>query len=446
MMALLNRTQDLPRDRAELYEQCARLLLHQWKIDLSSDSELAKATLDYKDKRNLLLGVARVMHESDGGLKGNLIEEVLLESTLAQGLEDVPGLRVERAARALIGQLRGRNFMLCWLGGGSYAFVHRTFLEYFCALEIQLRFEQEQTLSLEQLKSEVYGRHWRDENWHEVLCLLAGMIAPRFVAEILVYLLKRPDPEHRCANVFLAARCVREVRKHTELGSSARHVGDRIRGLVEFYSPYKRIARDIRMRAVASYAEMSPYHPDTLRWLKSLAEPNVDLNVRQAAVKAVALGWPEDRETFPWLKSVAQSNGHFSVCRVAVEAIARGWPDRPETLSWLKSRVHSDENFGVRLAAVQALAHGWPDEPDTLSSLKSSAQFDKNPDVRVAAAVALARGWPKDPEIQSILKYQAQSDKNPLGVALILRSSMHRSFGEQDDVFGDHDGALVGAG
>jgi len=194
MMAILNRTQDLPRDRAELYEQCARLLLHQWKIDLGSDPELAKATLDYKDKRNLLLRVARVMYESEGGLAANLIEEAQLERTLAQGLEGIPGLRAERAARALIDQLRGRNFMLCWLGGRSFAFVHRTFLEYFCALEIRLRFEQEQTIVLEQLKSEIYGRHWRDGNWREVLCLLAGMIAPRFVAEVLLYLLEQPDP------------------------------------------------------------------------------------------------------------------------------------------------------------------------------------------------------------------------------------------------------------
>ena len=63
MMAILNRTQDLPRDRAELYEQCARLLLHQWKVDvaLAPDPELAKASIDYKDKRGLLLRVARTM-------------------------------------------------------------------------------------------------------------------------------------------------------------------------------------------------------------------------------------------------------------------------------------------------------------------------------------------------------------------------------------------------
>ena len=92
MMAILNRTQDLPRDRAELYEQCARLLLHQWKVDVafSSYPELAKASLDFKDKRGLLLRVARAMQTSERGLAGNLIDEATLETTLAEGLKGMP--------------------------------------------------------------------------------------------------------------------------------------------------------------------------------------------------------------------------------------------------------------------------------------------------------------------------------------------------------------------
>jgi predicted NACHT family NTPase len=142
MMAILNRTRDLPRDRSELYEQCARLLLHQWKVELALDQELTKASLDFKDKRNLLLRVARAMQTSERGLAGNLIDENTLEGTLTDGLKSIPNLRSDRAARALIEQLRGRNFMLCSVGGRSYAFVHRTFLEYFCALEIAERFEK----------------------------------------------------------------------------------------------------------------------------------------------------------------------------------------------------------------------------------------------------------------------------------------------------------------
>jgi predicted NACHT family NTPase len=35
LMVVLNRTQKLQRDRAEIYSQCSRLLLHQWKTELA---------------------------------------------------------------------------------------------------------------------------------------------------------------------------------------------------------------------------------------------------------------------------------------------------------------------------------------------------------------------------------------------------------------------------
>ncbi|MEB3317783.1 MAG: NACHT domain-containing protein [Cyanobacteriota bacterium] len=134
LMAILNRTQELPRDRSELYHRCARLLLDQWKTDeaFARDPVLAKALLDYKDKRDLLMAVAWRLQASTKGLAGNLMEEEDLEHFLSEGLRGIAELRPERSARALIEQLRGSNFMLCAVGSGNYGFVHRTFLEYFC--------------------------------------------------------------------------------------------------------------------------------------------------------------------------------------------------------------------------------------------------------------------------------------------------------------------------
>jgi predicted NACHT family NTPase len=45
------------------------------------------------------------------------------------------------------------------MGADYYAFVHRTFLEYFCAWEFVWQFKETQTLSIEQLKHEVFGKH-----------------------------------------------------------------------------------------------------------------------------------------------------------------------------------------------------------------------------------------------------------------------------------------------
>ncbi|MFO1206043.1 MAG: HEAT repeat domain-containing protein [Burkholderiales bacterium] len=421
MMAILNRTQDLPRDRAELYEQCARLLLHQWKVDVAfaSDPELAKASLDYQDKRGLLLRVAGAMQTSERGLAGNLIDEATLECTLAEGLKDFPNLRAERAARALIEQLRGRNFMLCWVGGRSYAFVHRTFLEYFCAVEIRTRFETEQSLSIGELKTGVFG-HWHEETWHEVLCLLAGLIAPHFVAEILDWLLAQSDPADTCHHVLLAARCVGEVRKRAELGAVEAAVRDRTKALTRFDLPHYyrlwddnlRIVREIRNRAVGTVAMVWRDLPETRAWLKARAQSDESETVRQSAVEALARGWKGDPKTLPWLKARAQSDESETVRQSAVEALARGWRDDPATLPWLKARAQSDESHHVRRSAVEALSRGWKDDPEILPWLKARAQSDESEAVAQSAVEALARGWRDDPATLPWLKARAQSDES----------------------------------
>ena len=421
MMAILNRTQDLPRDRAELYEQCARLLLHQWKVDVAfaPDPELSKASLDYKDKRGLLLHVARAMQLSERGLAGNLIDEETLEDTLAGGLKGVPNMRPERAARALIEQLRGRNFMLCSVGGRSYAFVHRTFLEYFCAVEIRERFQTEQSLSLDQLKTEIFG-HWADETWHEVLSLLAGMLAPKFLGEILEWLLARPDPDEVCHHVFLAARCIGEMRRREELGDVEKQVFERATALTHFdlsryYEPGKAEAAtvtSIRTRAVEMVAMVWREMADTRDWLKARAQSDQDADVRQSAVQELARGWKDDPETLPILKAFTQSDEEWIVRLTAVQELARGWKDDPETLPILKARAQSDEHWVVRQIAVHELVRGWKDDPETLPILKARAQSDEDAWVRQIAVQELVRGWKDDPGTLQILKARVQSDEN----------------------------------
>ena len=62
MMAILNRHQDLPRDRAELYSECSKLLLQQWKVEeaLRADPDLVRdaAALGMREKHAILRRVA----------------------------------------------------------------------------------------------------------------------------------------------------------------------------------------------------------------------------------------------------------------------------------------------------------------------------------------------------------------------------------------------------
>ena len=153
MMAILNRNQELPRDRAELYNQASRVLLHQWDIERALlDEKINPVTIDYRDKQEMLRRVAFFMQGNAQGLAGNLISREDLERILTEYLREIVS-DARTIARALIEQLRSRNFILCYVGGDFYAFVHRTFLEYFCAWEFVWQFEKARSLTEEKISS-----------------------------------------------------------------------------------------------------------------------------------------------------------------------------------------------------------------------------------------------------------------------------------------------------
>ena len=60
----------------------------------------------------------------------------------------------------MVDHLRLRNFILCFVGADSYAFVHRTFLEYFCAVEIVHQFNVAKTLDIDGLIA-LFDEHCR---------------------------------------------------------------------------------------------------------------------------------------------------------------------------------------------------------------------------------------------------------------------------------------------
>jgi predicted NACHT family NTPase len=193
MMAILNRNQELPRDRARLYEQASKVLLYQWDVNskIHEQEDLKRWQIDDRDKQAMLRKVAHHMQANEKGLSGNVISRDDLERILTEYLKTLEVNPVLPIARIMIKQLRERNFILCYLGADNYAFVHRTFLEYFCASEFVHQFEKERTLNEEGLKN-LYREHFQEESWGEVLRLIAGMVKPRFVGEVITHLLDQP--------------------------------------------------------------------------------------------------------------------------------------------------------------------------------------------------------------------------------------------------------------
>ncbi|NJR32792.1 MAG: hypothetical protein HC778_08315 [Chamaesiphon sp. CSU_1_12] len=90
MMAILNRHQELPRDRSKLYEKASEVLLHQWDVEtkLLEDPKLQdlRISLDYRDKQAMLRKIAHFMQSSTKGLAGNIISAADLETILTEHL------------------------------------------------------------------------------------------------------------------------------------------------------------------------------------------------------------------------------------------------------------------------------------------------------------------------------------------------------------------------
>ncbi len=425
MMAILNRNQELPRDRPELYNQASRVLLHQWDVEqkLLEHSRVDSKEIDYKDKQAILRQVAYYMQAAEKGLAGNLIREKDLEEILTNYLKSIEVSQARTVARLLIEQLRSRNFILCFVGADSYGFVHRTFLEYFCACEFVERFGKrglEGGLTLEELKTEVFGKHWQDESWHEVLRLIAGMIDTSFAGQIIDYLMAQDGEAERFSHLFLAAECLSEVRNRSVLGTTANQLLNHLKGLTKYDLNYyyesgdeeASLVLDIRTQAVASVAATWQDDPETLLWLKTLALSDGDSDVQIAAVEELGRSWQDDQQTLGWLETLALSDGNPAVRHAAVHELIRGWQDVPQTLAWLKTCALLNDEGYVRRAAVEELARGWQDDPDTLPMLKSCALSDDDWRVRLSAVAKLVHDWPDDPDTLLILKTHALSDNN----------------------------------
>jgi predicted NACHT family NTPase len=418
MMAILNRNQELPRDRAELYNQASRVLLHQWDIERTlRDERIDPVTIDYKDKQEMLRRVAFFMQGNEQGLAGNLINRDDLERILTEYLRDIVS-DARTIARALIEQLRTRNFILCYVGSDFYAFVHRSFLEYFCAWEFVWQFEKERSLSEEELV-QVYAEHWREEAWHEVLRLMAGMLDPKFIGKVLEYLIQQKinrrafiDPvavavvnrniltKNGIMHLLLASDLLRELHHDQNIEG----IRGQLLELIE--TEIKKTEKEIPLNfdaAKAAFESMilTSAHEkwQILPQLKKYIQPNNAWEVRQATVWAIATYYRDDPQTFSWLLKCIK-DGNSAARKSAIKAISTYFKDDPQTLPLLKKCAQTDQNWRVRRAAVEELACcGYTDDPETLAILKIRAQTDADWSVRGAAVQELAKGYKDNLEL-----------------------------------------------
>ena len=284
MMAILNRKQELPRKRADLYEESSKVLLHHWDIDYKK-MQLTLDDVDLRAKQAMLRRVAFYMQSSQEGLKGNLIHRDALEAELTAYLRSREIPNPLKVAGKLIDQLRQRDFIICHVGNDYFGFVHRTFLEYFCAIEFADRFSKRGTeggLTLEQLQREVFESHWQDKSWHEVLRLIIGneKIDAEFAGAIVSYLIDIQTDNDSVSLLLLAADCYAEISGKTKIPSVSEQLLHKLKTAVE----ENKEPQPITQKTITLWNDSA----EVKAWLEERALNHKNSSVRRAIAWGIA--------------------------------------------------------------------------------------------------------------------------------------------------------------
>lgn len=156
---------DLPERRAELYEQCCRMLIEHWEAHHDVAYTGVLRDLGWKRHLRLLAPLAYTIQSTGQRTDAPLAElaPVLARALQAEGLAGVnANLEAEKFLRAL----SLRSGLLQFLGGDRYGFPHLTFQEYLAARHIAAQPDPDYI--------DLVMMHLHEAWWREVHLLVIG--------------------------------------------------------------------------------------------------------------------------------------------------------------------------------------------------------------------------------------------------------------------------------
>ncbi len=429
IIAIIAKHQELPRDRAKLYEHASKVLCHHWDVTghrIPVEETLADFMRE-DDKLELLRYIARRMQSGPKGLAGNfilateLLEEV--EKYMAHRWQLQP-VDARRVGLAVINQLRERNFILCLWEKDVYGFVHRAFLEYFCAMDIVHRFTNWRELTFEQLQSDIFLKNYQDNAWHEVLRLICGLVAPRFAGGLIDAIVPKGTQAFKKTDaLILAIQCLSETGNLNEIRETASQVLEGIMGWFEYQDKHKAVEAvkkeqaflESAVPAVENIGAGWPGREVVVEWLPDPKKEICSFNGAHAFGRIIKALCSEHEKTKDGLITLSDIISRKADSYMAFDALARCFGKQKEIYSLLCHRAIEGEHEGIRAAALSTLAEHYVDEVeavDTCGLLRQRAVEDDDWYVRSTALGVLAKYYTDSSDTRSLVRKQAVEDRH----------------------------------
>jgi energy-coupling factor transporter ATP-binding protein EcfA2 len=366
IMAIIGKHEELPRARWELYEHAASVLVQHWDVKkhLSSRVDL----LGDHDKKELLRRLAYAMQSGEGGLAGNYIhsEELALmfETYLEERYPRLPAADAVKTARAIIAEFRERNFILASYGANLFGFVHRAFLEFFCASAIVRKFEKTREIGIEELKA-LFEVHRAEKAWQEVLRLVCGQIAESFAAQVLDALSATGDTD----GIRIALECATEIRHIESIADTINRIGIAALSTLSADLPSDDDICTLFVDRIQKLADRWPNRDAVLPWLEShLAEAGNSLYTGTAAGSIVSGSAPAKEFL---LRSLSSTGGQSYRKNAAAMALCAGWKS-DETVQRLLALI-SETGDRAPLGAIWGLGRYFDTDDGVRDMLYSFA-------------------------------------------------------------------------
>ncbi|HEV2781728.1 MAG TPA: DUF4062 domain-containing protein [Actinophytocola sp.] len=452
ILAIIGKHQALPRERWKVYDHAARVLVQHWDINrqLQAGSPVAEY-LGEDDKREMLRRLAWSMQTAEAGMAGNFVHREELQRTFEAYLTEryaSDPATAKRLASLMIDQFRERNFILSRYGPDLYGFVHRAFMEFFCADSIVQKFQRHQVMSLDDLTT-LFTEHAHDSEWREILRLLASVLAEHHTAAIIERLLQldRPWPlgvfgQRPPLGLALAVECLADVANPRAVESASAVLNEIVLLLEHGVGIADARANDVLgsriIPAARAIGEAWPDRDAFAAWYEHrgcrIVWTPISTHIARLAAAVLA-----DRPAalLPMVITAEITDGRaWTAVRAGIEELVRRSPrvaatgtvrvDPPCTPSDPPSRLvrRLEELANAERRLLRALGTALhdrlaPDDPRITDTLRERLRNDPDADVFRAAAQALLRRHPRDPEVRQIILDKTRTEVDAYGWELV---------------------------